>query len=657
MNKISKYAGLLAFSAFGMFALNSCDDAQNNGDYSLYDGETPDVYFPVSTTQTVTAGESTRDFTFVVYRASTSASSSVSLSWSGDVTPFTLPTTASFDADAVTTEVTVEFVSQDLTPQTPYNLTVTIAGTETTELTQNFLDFEVTYYPMSEFEPFGYNESLGRDGQGYYVFSKYYSGTENPVLVLSSYSLVDPNQMEFQFQWLIDNDDPSLGWETFLTATSSDGGKTIRVPEQGFAYNSSYGTVYVSDMYYYTGNSSYNNSYFDDETGTFYLDLIYYVSAGYFGYGYETCVLNGYMDTNDYTVTLSDNGAISIDGENYEIVNFTWTDAVEMVLYTAVETSSLEEDGEISQALIDELAEKLFNGEVEGSVVETQGNVALSFATSDNFTVVALGIASDQSSGEYTYKSTAYISFDYTSADPNAGWTSLGTVQYTDGYMCALYSISALTWGVEMQENDDQPGYYRLVNPYGAAYPYNESGDYDPDVNSYLYINAVDPDGVFIEESPQTIDWGAGAFTFYSMAAYYMDYGGYPLETVKNAGYCGTLENGKITFPAKTLATILGSKIYSGNYAWDADTDYEDYIYNSDGSIYAPFCVDMNTLTSTTSAKAKSRATKVEKGNAAMKNAEVAGQVKKQAKVVKYSSKKMETKRHETILNSVKNGL
>ena len=183
MNKFSKYAGLLAVSFFGMLAMNSCDDAKDNGDFSMYDGQTPEVYFPVTPTTVITAGETTRNFTFNVYRAAGSTANTANLSWSGDVAPFNLPTSVSFAGDAVTAAVTVEFISQDLTPMQAYNLTVSIAGTETTPLTQSYLNFQITYFPMSEWELFGYDEALGRNGEGAFTFANYYSGTEDPVLL------------------------------------------------------------------------------------------------------------------------------------------------------------------------------------------------------------------------------------------------------------------------------------------------------------------------------------------------------------------------------------------------------------------------------------------------------------------------------------------
>ena len=64
-----------------------------------------------------------------------------------------------------------------------------------------------------------------------------------------------------------------------------------QVAEQFTGYtHSSYGDVYVSDLPHYTDQVSYNDypCYYDPETGTFTFNLIYYVSAGYFGMGAET---------------------------------------------------------------------------------------------------------------------------------------------------------------------------------------------------------------------------------------------------------------------------------------------------------------------------------------------------------------------------------
>ncbi len=75
--------------------------------------------------------------------------------------------------------------------------------------------------------------------------------------------------------------------EPFVFAFQEDG--SIIVEDQFIGYtHSSYGDVYVDDLVDYTGKTSYGQSYYDAESGTFYFAIVYYVDAGVFGNGYET---------------------------------------------------------------------------------------------------------------------------------------------------------------------------------------------------------------------------------------------------------------------------------------------------------------------------------------------------------------------------------
>ena len=145
---------------------------------------------------------------------------------------------------------------------------------------------------------------------------------------------------------------------------------------------------------------------------------------------------------------------------------------------------------------------------------------------------------------------------------------SLGTGLYTEDFLAGLFNgMENLTYEVEIEESVDNPGKYRLVNPYGAAFPYNEPGDYDDTQDYYLVINAQDPEGVYIPLQGVGCDWGYGEWQCYSYAAYYMDNKGYPLEAVKDAGMCGTLKDGIITFPESALLITAPSlsRIYEAN--------------------------------------------------------------------------------------------
>ncbi|MBR6054769.1 MAG: hypothetical protein IKP46_05465 [Bacteroidales bacterium] len=134
-----------------------------------------------------------------------------------------------------------------------------------------------------------------------------------------------------------------------------------------------------------------------------------------------------------------------------------------------------------------------------------------------------------------------------------APWKSLGKARYRDGYVAGWYNIETLEYEVEIQENELYPGYYRLVNPYGAAFPYNEEGDYDTDQDYYMEIHAENPKGVWIPLHWSNMHWSDGYFYFGSLAGYYIEKGGSTVEAQIEAGNTGTLVDGVITFPVNGL--------------------------------------------------------------------------------------------------------
>lgn len=150
-----------------------------------------------------------------------------------------------------------------------------------------------------------------------------------------------------------------------------------------------------------------------------------------------------------------------------------------------------------------------------------------------------------------------------------APWVSLGNATYVDDFVTTFYGVDNIPYEVEIQENQVYPGYYRLVNPYGEAYPYNDPGDWDESRDYYLEIHAEDPSAVYIETQGMGFDWGYGEFIMGSLAGYYMAQGR-SLAEVKAAGYTGTLEDGVITFPAEVLLIAMAG--YNGGGLYTANT-------------------------------------------------------------------------------------
>lgn len=136
---------------------------------------------------------------------------------------------------------------------------------------------------------------------------------------------------------------------------------------------------------------------------------------------------------------------------------------------------------------------------------------------------------------------------------PPEPWKSLGNALYREDFLSALFSVPNQEWEVEIIEKEDQPGFYRLINPYGASCPFNEEGDFDPDNDYNMDIHAEDPTAVYISTLISGTDWGYGSMVFASMAGLRIERGQMTLEQAKEAGLTGKLEDGVITFPKEAL--------------------------------------------------------------------------------------------------------
>lgn len=138
-------------------------------------------------------------------------------------------------------------------------------------------------------------------------------------------------------------------------------------------------------------------------------------------------------------------------------------------------------------------------------------------------------------------------------------WKSLGMGKYRDDILTTLYIVDKYEFDVEIQENTSTPGLYRVVSPY-KNYPINPAsfaGD------TYMEIDATDPDKVFFRKYDTGMDWGSGEMFINSIAGDYYDQGKF--EAAVKEGWCGKLKNGAITFPVNSLLIQDGS-MSSDNY-------------------------------------------------------------------------------------------
>lgn len=194
-------------------------------------------------------------------------------------------------------------------------------------------------------------------------------------------------------------------------------------------------------------------------------------------------------------------------------------------------------------------------GQLKSSVKVTFDSEEIEF---DDYKDVKIAISEDYTS---PYGKSEY-SFKIGIPSP---WTSLGKATFVEDFVTTFYGVDNIPYEVEIQENDLIPGLYRLVNPFGKDYPYNEPGDWDNSKNWYLEINASDPEGVYIDLQEVGMDWGNGMFSMGSIAWLRMSQGK-TLEEVKADGLTGTLNEGIITFPVNQLLISMANYNNGGRY-------------------------------------------------------------------------------------------
>lgn len=268
-----------------------------------------------------------------------------------------------------------------------------------------------------------------------------------------------------------------------------------------------------------------------------------------------------------------------------------------MVVATVAGFASCSDDDDYVPAVVPGNAQVYFSNAQESTVniVEDQTEFDVLVLRQDTEGELTVNIQANDPSGIFTIPSTVtfadteatanlHITYDFADIEGNvrypislkidekdatlygdastsfvvlyAPWKSIGECKYTDAYISSLYNVPEVpTYMVEVEESMTQPGLYRLVNPYGAAFPYNEPGDYDADNNYYLTINAVDPTKVYIEQSPTGMNWGDGEFIFFSIAGLRVAQG----NPAAAEGNYGTVKNGVITFPKGSLLAAIGS--------------------------------------------------------------------------------------------------
>lgn len=209
-------------------------------------------------------------------------------------------------------------------------------------------------------------------------------------------------------------------------------------------------------------------------------------------------------------------------------------------------------------------------GQTDADLVITYDAEEIGFDKYSTITIsVDKSVASLYGVSEYTFK-----------IGIPAPWETIGKGTYFEQYVGTFFGVDTpLPYEIEIQKNLITNGLYRLVSPYGAAYPYNDPGDYDDSKDYYLEIHAENPDKVYIPLQKQGFDWGYGEFIMGSLAGYYLAKG----DEASAEPYFGTFKDGIFSFPEGSLMIAM--------------SDYKDgalYAGGVGGIFYAMPGVELN---------------------------------------------------------------
>lgn len=197
-------------------------------------------------------------------------------------------------------------------------------------------------------------------------------------------------------------------------------------------------------------------------------------------------------------------------------------------------------------------------GETTVNIPVTYDPSKIEYGRYDEITI-SVGDASQTSSwGISEYKFTA----------GKTEWVKMsGKATYREDLVTSTWAVDNLVYKVDIEKSVVTEGLYRLVNPYGAVYQYNDPGDWDTSKDYYLTIDASDPNFVHVPYSELGVDWGYGMW--YTMG--YIDYSaqdkGLSIEDLKSAApqYFGKLADGVITMPVKGMVFNYGGGLQYAN--------------------------------------------------------------------------------------------
>ena len=506
---------------------------------------TAQVYFSNTNGAQIDLAKEAKSFDIAVSRAVTGEAASIEVAVTADSLAnemFDFPATVEFADTAATATYTVTVKEgKELEFEAYYDVTLAFDESLATPYGNSTYSFKVGVpAPWSEWKQIG---------TGTYYLSIYWGGTHSGLPIYYREYLLNDTDAQFYIPGIANSMDLTIEYNRQTGA--------CQVLPQYALTNSNYGQVTVLDIPHYpftnlSGTYEEYPCYYDAEKGLFTLNLAYVVCTlwdantnGSFGNGVETFQLDGFKQY-DYTFDMSYKGQyVDNNGTCNAVISTTKGADVSQYLMTVVA------EGTDLKATVS----GMLDGTVPCDTLTESGFYAYPMTESGNYTAVAITFDAEGNAHE-TYSEE----FEFWLAGQENPWVSLGMATYTDDIMTPfMEEPQNYTYPVEVRENKDVPGLFRVINPF-VPFGADTSKEY------YIEIDATDPEGVWIEGTWEVgLDIGAGPMSITSMAWYQANAQGATKDDAKEAGLCGIYADGVITFPVDGLLSVMGGKVYYGN--------------------------------------------------------------------------------------------
>ena len=553
---MKRYIYNVLLTVFALTAFTACSDSDS--DYKWADVPTnAQVYFSNALPSQQNISKKTNSFTIPVNRVKTDDAITVGISLQSDDNFLSAPASVSFAAGQSTAELAISYDPEALVYDEFKSATLTISDASYT-----------TPYGASEYTfKAGVLSPYASIGTGKLV-EDYYWGYNCSVNIMQNQE--NPNVFRIYGASAPVNGGSASDYLEITVCKPGDTFRGVTVTQNDLVYFADYNTGYhhstydADIMWYHPSKFTASNpeefwlhnvvlAYQEDGTpGQIQLAPRYYMD-GVGGWNASqsddviVITFPGYAP-KDYSAAFACTGVFTdLSGSVF----------AEGILELGADAQDVRAVVVSADADADAVADAIVAGDLETTAV-TAGNIYVPIGEGLTGKLQVVVVVLDE---EGAVKGVYASPFEYYGGGANP-WQSLGIGLYTEDFIGSVFGADPVTYEVEIEENSEHPGLYRMLSPYDGKFPYNEDGDWDASSVYNIEVNAEDPEGVYIEQQATGVDWGYGPISIISWGARYL--GSNSFEDVKAAGYLGTLVDGVITLPVFDRETDDGIAHYQG---------------------------------------------------------------------------------------------